>query len=194
MTVAGRWSVRLPVPGVPDGMSLRTASAWTDDRLLCDWLNAPHVRKYWRLHIDRDPSGHYGARTVRSYLGALHDATDESGLIGEIHARPMSYWEVYDIAGSPLAGAPELGPADRGVHVLVGRPEYVGRGIGPHLIRAIADWQFARHPHCARVAAEPDVRNARAVKAFVRAGFRHTRELDLECKRAALMVLERPVP
>ena len=48
-------------------------------------------------------------------------------------------------------------------------------------------WQLDA-PDTSRVVAEPDVRNTASLRAFERAGFRRTHDIELPEKRAALMV------
>ncbi|TCP53630.1 RimJ/RimL family protein N-acetyltransferase [Tamaricihabitans halophyticus] len=175
-------------------MAVRPASAQEDAPLVRDWLNAEHAKNFWRLHTDRDGEGAYSVAVVREYLRAFAENRGESAWIGELDGAPASYWETYEVASSPLAGEPELSDRDRGIHVLIGSTRYVGRGLGPRLLAAMAAWQFAEYPVAARVVAEPDVRNERAVRAFQRAGFRQARTVDLERKRAALMIHDRRPP
>ncbi|NED93542.1 acetyltransferase, partial [Streptomyces sp. SID11233] len=58
-------------------------------------------------------------------------------------------------------------------------------------LRAVTSLILAHRPYATRVLAEPDVRNVRSVAAFLRAGYRKDRELDLPGKRAALMIRDR---
>ncbi|GAP48132.1 lysine N-acyltransferase mbtK [Streptomyces azureus] len=55
----------------------------------------------------------------------------------------------------------------------------------------MADLVLMRRPSCARVIAEPDIRNTPSIAAFLTAGFRFSAEIDLLDKRAALMVRDR---
>ncbi len=59
------------------------------------------------------------------------------------------------------------------------------------LLRATADLVLDHRPQCARVLAEPDLRNTPSVAAFLSAGFRFGDEIELPGKRAALMVRDR---
>lgn len=66
-----------------------------------------------------------------------------------------------------------------------------GRGFGTTLLRAVSDLVLDNRPLCARVVAEPDLRNTPSVSAFLSAGFRFFAEAELPDKRAALMVRDR---
>jgi acetyl CoA:N6-hydroxylysine acetyl transferase len=100
----------------------------------------------------------------------------------------MSYWELYRADLDPLAEHYSAGEHDAGLHLLLGPAECRGRGLAVNLLSAVSSWQLEVDPRAARVVAEPDVQNTRAIRAFERAGFRRTVDLDLPNKRAALMV------
>lgn len=103
----------------------------------------------------------------------------------------MSYWEIYRADLDPLARHYPARPHDMGLHLLIGGVGNRGRGIGSTLLRAVADLVLDHRPRCARVVAEPDLRNDPSVSAFLSAGFRFSEEVDLPDKRAALMVRDR---
>jgi RimJ/RimL family protein N-acetyltransferase len=162
-----------------------------DVSLLQRWLNANHVRDRFQLDVPRDDRGRYSHRQVREHLKRLHAVDGAHASIGSLDGAQMSYWETYDVGSSPLAGHPQLSGGDRGIHVVVGSPEHVGRGLGAHLLRAVAIWQLDAHPEAARVVAEPNVRNHIAIRAFRRCGFRLLATIELRGKRAAVMALDR---
>lgn len=103
----------------------------------------------------------------------------------------MSYWEIYRADLDPLARHYPARPHDTGIHLLIGGVADRDRGLGSSLLRAVADHVLDHRPPCARVIAEPDLRNTPSVSAFLSAGFRFSAELDLPDKRAALMVRDR---
>jgi RimJ/RimL family protein N-acetyltransferase len=111
--------------------------------------------------------------------------------LGVLSGTPMSYWEIYRADLDPLALHYPAQPHDTGIHLLVGGSADRGRGLGSTLIRAVADMILDRRPACARVVAEPDLRNTPSVAAFLNAGFRFAAEVDLPGKRAALMIRDR---
>ncbi|HEY6739483.1 MAG TPA: GNAT family N-acetyltransferase, partial [Actinopolymorphaceae bacterium] len=111
--------------------------------------------------------------------------------IGVLDDEPMSYWELYRADLDPVARHYDAHPHDGGIHLLLGPESARGRGLGAKLIRAAADHLLNSDPRTTRVIAEPDVRNHRSIRAFERAGFVRSGDLDLPDKRAALMVLPR---
>ena len=128
-------------------------------------------------------------------LALLREQLDGDGrsvpCLGVLDGAPMSYWEIYRADLDPVARYYRARPHDTGIHLLIGRVVDRGRGLGTGLLRAVADHVLEHRPSCARVIAEPDLRNTASVAAFLTAGFRFTAEVELPGKRAALMIRER---
>ncbi|MGQ4365099.1 GNAT family N-acetyltransferase [Streptomyces sp. AK04-3B] len=155
-----------------------------DLSLVGRWMNDPAVAAFWELAgPDRV--------TARHLREQLADDGRSVPCLGVLEGRPMSYWEIYRADLDPLAGHYPARPHDTGIHLLIGGAGDRGRGLGSLLLRAVADLVLAGSPACARVVAEPDLRNVPSVAAFLSAGFRLFTELDLPAKRAALMVRDR---
>ena len=171
------------LPGV-GRFSLRPVDPPGDLELLHEWMNDPETALYWELD---GPVGR-----VAAHLREQARLPYTAAYVGVLNGLPMSYWELYRADLDPLlAGRYPAQAGDAGIHLLVGPAGQRGRGIGSALLGDTARRALAAFPQASRVLAEPDVRNVRSVRAFVRAGFRHAAEIDLEGKRAALMVRER---
>ncbi|WP_393097291.1 GNAT family N-acetyltransferase [Streptomyces sp. LN325] len=152
--------------------------------LVTRWMNDPAVSAFWELagpesvteeHLNRQLAG--DGRSVPC-IGLLEDT-------------PMSYWEIYRADLDPLARHYPARPHDTGVHLLIGGVAHRGHGLGSALLRAVADLVLDRRPACARVVAEPDLRNIPSVSAFLSGGFRFSAEVELPGKKAALMMRDR---
>ncbi|MEU6895456.1 GNAT family N-acetyltransferase [Streptomyces sp. NPDC046557] len=155
-----------------------------DLELLTRWMNDPEVAAFWEL---AGP-----ATATATHLGAQLDSDGRSiPCLGLLDGTPMSYWEIYRADLDPLARHYPARPHDTGIHLLIGDGTNRGRGLGTTLLRAVADLVFDNRPRCARVIAEPDIRNTPSVSAFLNSGFRCSAEIDLPEKRAALMIRER---
>ncbi|MEV0243847.1 GNAT family N-acetyltransferase [Streptomyces sp. NPDC050674] len=152
--------------------------------LICRWMNDPATAAYWELSGPQDVSEEH----LRAQLAGDGRSVP---CVGVLDGAPMSYWEIYRADLDPLARHYPARPHDTGVHLLVGEVADRGRGLGGLLLRAVADLVLARRPSCARVVAEPDMRNTPSIAAFLTAGFRFSAEVDLPGKRAALMVRDR---
>ncbi|WP_406839187.1 GNAT family N-acetyltransferase [Streptomyces sp. AHU1] len=148
------------------------------------WMNDPAVAEFWEL---AGP-----ASVVEEHLLRQLDGDGRSvPCVGVLDGTPMSYWEIYRADLDPLARHYPARPHDTGVHLLIGGVADRGRGLGSTLLRAVADQVLDERPSCARVVAEPDLRNTPSVSAFLSAGFRFAAEVDLPGKRAALMIRDR---
>ncbi|MEV8307433.1 GNAT family N-acetyltransferase [Streptomyces flavidovirens] len=152
--------------------------------LISRWMNDPAVAAFWELAGPQDVT----AAHLRTQLDGDGRSAPCLGVLGGV---PMSYWEIYRADLDPLARHYPARPHDTGIHLLVGGVADRGRGLGTTLLRAVADLVLEKRPACARVVAEPDLRNTPSVSAFLAAGFRFSAELDLPDKRAALMVRDR---
>ncbi|MEU7719640.1 GNAT family N-acetyltransferase [Streptomyces tibetensis] len=157
-----------------------------DLALISRWMNDPVAAEFWELAGPQEVTGDH----LRAQLaGDGHSVP----CIGLLDGTPMSYWEIYRADLDPLARHYPARPHDTGIHLLLGGAADRGRGLGGLLLRAVADLVLAQRPSCARVIAEPDIRNTPSIAAFLTAGFRFSAEVDLTVKRAALMVRDRPL-
>ncbi|CAM5653835.1 Lysine N-acyltransferase MbtK OS=Streptomyces alboniger OX=132473 GN=CP975_26740 PE=3 SV=1 [Streptomyces alboniger] len=152
--------------------------------LISRWMNDPAVSAFWEL---AGPE----AVTEAHLRPQLHGDGRSVPCLGVLDGTPMSYWEIYRADLDPLARHYPARPNDTGIHLLIGGVADRGRGLGTSLLRAVVDLVLEHRPACARVVAEPDLRNTPSVSAFLSAGFRFSAEVDLPDKRAALMISER---
>ncbi|MFF9127642.1 GNAT family N-acetyltransferase [Streptomyces sp. NPDC014889] len=152
--------------------------------LICRWMNDPAVAEFWQLAGERE--------VTETHLLAQLDGDGRSvPCIGLLEGTPMSYWEIYRADLDPLARYYPARPHDTGIHLFIGGVADRGRGLGGTLLKAVADLVLDQRLTCARVLAEPDLRNAPSLAAFLSAGFRFAAEVDLPAKRAALMIRDR---
>ncbi|ANS68436.1 hypothetical protein SLINC_6212 [Streptomyces lincolnensis] len=169
----------------PVGMFRLTPVRIERDLLLVSrWMNDPAVAEFWELA---------GSQSITEEHLRAQLAGDGSSVpcLGILDGTPMSYWEIYRADLDPLARDYAARPDDIGIHILIGGAADRGRGLGSALLRAVADLLLDRRSACARVVAEPDLRNIPSIAAFLSAGFRFSAEIDLPAKRAALMVRDR---
>ncbi|MDF2272945.1 GNAT family N-acetyltransferase [Streptomyces coacervatus] len=152
--------------------------------LISRWMNDPAVAEFWEL---AGPPA-----VTEGHLRAQLSGDGRSvPCLGVLEGTPMSYWEIYRADLDPLARHYPARPHDTGLHLLIGGVADRGRKLGSTLLRATADLTLDKRPACARVVAEPDIRNTPSVAAFLSAGFRFSAEVDLPAKRAALMIRDR---
>ncbi|WP_405990381.1 GNAT family N-acetyltransferase [Streptomyces sp. NBC_00986] len=152
--------------------------------LISRWMNDPAVAEFWELAGPQ-------ALTEDHLRAQLTGDGRSVPCLGVLDGTPMSYWEIYRADLDALARHYPARPHDTGIHLLIGNVTDRGRGLGVTLLRAVADLVLDKRSACARIVAEPDIRNTPSVAAFLGAGFRFSAEVDLPAKRAALMVRDR---
>lgn len=173
-----------PVTTPVGAFQLVPLSLERDLSLVSGWMNDPAVAAFWELE---------GPESVTAaHLGPQLEGDGRSmPCLGVLNGVPMSYWEIYRADLDALARYYPARPNDTGIHLLLGGVADRGRGLGTALLRAAADHVLDHRPACARIVAEPDLRNTPSVAAFLGAGFRFSAEVDLPGKRAALMIRDR---
>ncbi|WP_281890746.1 GNAT family N-acetyltransferase [Paenibacillus sp. YYML68] len=163
-------------------ISFRPVELERDLELLHRWQHEPHVVPYWQLAIPLE--------AYREHLIQFLSMPHQTLLIGEVNGEPVSYFESYWAASDRLAAYYDAEAGDQGMHLLIGPPEQLGRGLSRPLVLELMRQQLLE-PSTRRFVVEPDMRNARMRHVFERCGFRFDREVQLPEKRAALMFCER---
>ncbi|WP_227375985.1 GNAT family N-acetyltransferase [Haladaptatus halobius] len=180
--VASNYDYQTRDDAIEKTISFRRASMERDLGRLHRWLNEPHVLPYWQWD---DPLPEF-----RTRLAEKLDDAHQTLYVGHLDHVPMSYWESYWAADDGLADYYDAHPADQGIHLLIGVPEFLGHGYAEPLLRAMTAFQF-RQDETERVVTEPDVRNETVIHVFEQCGFEPRREISMGKKDALLMVCER---
>ncbi len=127
--------------------------------LIGQWLERPHVREWWG-----DP-----ARGMASIAAHIDDAAIDVFIVHH-DDKPIGYiqsWDPHAEADHPCRDQP-IGT--RGIDQFIGEPEFIGRGHGSAFIRLFVARLFA--DGAPRVVTDPNPSNARAIRAYTKAGFR----------------------
>jgi aminoglycoside 6'-N-acetyltransferase len=140
------------------------------------WQMAPHVQEWW----DDD-----------SVVLASQDEPDLDQHIVALDGRPLAYLQCYLQSAYPENGLGTHPPGTRGIDQFIGEPDLVGCGHGSAFIRAFVDGLLAAG--VPRVITDPSLRNARAIRACTKAGFREHAELDTPDGRCLLMVRDKSI-
>ncbi len=132
--------------------------AVADLPLIERWLNHPHVREWWG-----DP------------VSALAEIKDHVGdpaidvFIVSFGPVPIGYQQSYDPHAEPDHPLQDQPIGTRGIDQFIGEPDFIGRGHGSAFIRDFVERSFAAG--APRVVTDPHPRNARAIRAYAKAGF-----------------------
>jgi aminoglycoside 6'-N-acetyltransferase len=138
------------------------------------WLGAPHVGAWWY-----DP--------IEQFELVSGDLThpDVAQFIVVADTRPFAYLQCYNLSDWNTGFGPQP-QGTRGIDQFIGEADMLGRGHGSQFLRAFTDRLLA--DGVPRVVTDPDPANARAIRAYAKAGFRKDREVDTPDGRALLMV------
>lgn len=140
------------------------------------WLGAAHVREWWG-----DPDEQFALVS-----GDLDEpAMDQFIVLAD--ERPLGYLQCYRLTAwnTGFGLQPE---GTRGIDQFIGESAMIGRGHGSAFIRQFVDDSFRQG--LPRMVTDPDPLNARAVRAYEKAGFVRDGMVDTPDGAALLMVRE----
>ena len=142
--------------------------------LIRRWLETPHVSQWWH-----DP-----AEQFELVSGDL-DHPDMAQFIVASDRRPFAYLQCYNLSDWNTGFGPQpLGT--RGLDQFIGEADMLDCGHGSAFIRSFAERLLANGTP--RVVIDPDPANARAIRAYGKAGFVKDRAVDTPDGPALLMV------
>ena len=138
------------------------------------WLTLPHVREWWG-----DPDEQFGLVSE----DMTHPAMDQ--YLVQLDQRPFGYLQCYRMTEWNTGFGPQP-DGTRGIDQMIGEPDMIERGHGSAFIRAFIEGLLVNGTP--RVVTDPDPTNARAIRAYEKAGFVRDREVDTPDGIALLMV------
>jgi aminoglycoside 6'-N-acetyltransferase len=143
--------------------------------LLRRWLAMPHVAEWWGAADEQFDlvSGDLDEPAMDQFIVATQE-------------HPFAYLQCYDPAVWPEGGLGVHPQGTRGIDQFIGEAEMVGRGHGSAFIRAFTDDLLGAGTP--RIVTDPDPRNARAIRAYEKAGFVKNDLVDTADGIALLMV------
>jgi RimJ/RimL family protein N-acetyltransferase len=149
---------------------LRFRPMQVDDlRLLHEWLQRPHVLRWWSKHETYDD--------VVAYYGPAIDGSDPTDLyVVLLDDVPFGFVQTYAVADYPeYAALVEAEDGAAGVDLFIADEWLTGRGLGSELLRRFTAEVVFANPATSHCIADPDAENLASVRAFEKAGFRVVR-------------------
>jgi aminoglycoside 6'-N-acetyltransferase len=142
--------------------------------LIRRWLGEADVRQWWG-----DPVEQF------ALVSGDLDEPDMDQFIVLADGKPFGYLQCYRLTAwnTGLGPQPE---GTRGIDQFIGESDMIGRGRGSAFIRQFADAQLRQG--LPRIVTDPDPLNARAVRAYEKAGFVRDRIVETPDGPALLMV------
>ena len=142
--------------------------------LIQRWLETPEVVRWWG-----QPDEQY------ALVSGDLDHPDMDQFIVALGEHPFGYIQCY-VLSTWNQGFGAQPPKTRGIDQFIGEPDMIGCGHGSGFIRQFADALLSSG--IPRVVTDPDPHNARAVRAYAKAGFQSDRVVDPPDGPALLMV------
>ena len=140
------------------------------------WLARSHVRQWWH-----DPAEQF--ELVSGDLGH----PDMAQFIVTAGQREFAYLQCYNLSAWNT-GFGRQPDGTRGLDQFIGEAEMIGCGHGSAFVRVFVDRLFAEGTP--RVVTDPDPTNARAIRAYEKAGFRAGNIVETPDGPALLMIRE----
>jgi aminoglycoside 6'-N-acetyltransferase len=142
--------------------------------LIQRWLETPEVVRWWG-----QPDEQY------ALVSGDLDHPDMDQFIVALGEHPFGYIQCY-VLSTWNQGFGAQPAKTRGIDQFIGEPDMIGCGHGSGFIRQFADALLSSG--IPRVVTDPDPHNARAVRAYAKAGFQSDRVVDTPDGPALLMV------
>lgn len=130
-----------------------------DLKLLGQWLAQPHWAEWWD-----EPEA--GVAEIREAMGSV----ECEPLIVEFGGKPMAYLQSYDPHLEDDHPYQDQPFGTLGLDISIGPAEMLGQGHGSAILAQFIEQLFEEG--CPRVIIDPDPTNARAIRAYEKAGFR----------------------
>lgn len=146
--------------------------------LLATWMNTPHVAPWWsegRSWSLQDIMEKYttyvdGYKIVNGQKKPIH------GFIIMYDQTPIGYIQYYNVHdfgrefGSVKDFFPHISDATAALDFYIGDPNFIGKGLGSPIL--IAFLQHHIWPHFQACFVDPNTANQRAIKTYLKAGFK----------------------
>ena len=137
--------------------------------LVHEWLSRPHVVEWW-------PDPEVQAAQIDSHV----EGDDTTSWLVSLEGRTFAYLQCSQLTDDTL-----------GLDQFIAEDALLGRGHGSGFIRQFCDEQFAG-PAVKTITTDPDPDNARAIRAYEKAGFRRVGLQATPWGRVLLMQRDKP--
>ena len=152
---------------------------------MADWLNRPHLQKWWR-------SGKVTADSIRKkYLPRIAGDDNARPFIAWMKETPVGYIQYYDASeGDPNWWLDQPGPGVLGIDMFVGDETKLNKGIGTAMISQFCEFLFDG-PDVTEIRIDPSPENLRAIRCYEKAGFQRVGNITTPDGPALMMILKR---
>lgn len=168
------------VPSVNKTLTFKAVDPVADLDLVHAWMNHPRIAPVWELGVPK-------AQLQQYLLGRVKDPHIFS-VLGYFDNEAFGYFEVYWTLEDRLGPYYDAQDFDRGLHLLVGNPAYLGTDFFNAWFTGLTHFMFLDEPRTMNVMGEPRADNKVLLKHLQTVPSYHLlKEFDFPHKRAALV-------
>jgi RimJ/RimL family protein N-acetyltransferase len=148
--------------------------------LFLGWLKQPHVKEFWTESENE-------LEVREKFLGKLRSRGVESFII-QIDDQCIGYIQAYEADKIGGGWWPNASAGTYGIDQFIGNPALIGKGIGIQVVRSFVQRLIA-DKGAKTIIADPDPKNARAIRLYQKLGFISKGIIDTPNGKAELMQL-----
>ena len=139
--------------------------------MLHDWLNRPHIVKWWGGKEERPSLD----EVLDHYLPRILARESVTPYIAMLSEEPIGYAQSYVALGTGDGWwEAETDPGVRGIDQSLANPTQLNKGLGTEFVRALVQRLFS-DPTVTKIQTDPAPGNHRAIRCYEKAGFvQHT--------------------
>lgn len=157
-----------------------------DLRLMHEWLQRPHVRRWWSKRDSYED-------VLNSYSPAIEGSEPTDLYLVLLEGREIGFIQTYLMVDYPeYASLIGLGEGTAGVDLFIADSALTGKGIGSEILRRFVSQIVFANATTRRCVAGPEAANVASIGAFEKAGFRIVREFVEDGNQSLLLRLDRP--
>ncbi|OFS88327.1 hypothetical protein HMPREF3144_02405 [Oligella sp. HMSC05A10] len=171
------------IPKISKTIKFETLDINKHFQIFHDWMNQPRINKFWELAGDENQH--------RQYIQKIDNDTHTHAIIAYFDDEPFAYFEIYWAKEDRISAYYSSHDYDRGLHVLVGNINFLGKKFFEHWIISLMHYTYISETRCEKLVGEPRVDNSTFIKQLSNYGWSHLKEFDFPHKRAVFLLSER---
>lgn len=154
----------------------------SDLPLLHAWLNNPKVAEWYGLGVENKTFPTL-QEVAANYLPRVRGDLPTYCYIVYLGERAFGYVQCYRIGNYPdYCSAINVDPDAWGIDIFIGEDEYRDRGLGTDALRLFVERVLFGRPGVSTAVIAPNPNNARAIRSYEKAGFKHTHTAWVEAE------------
>lgn len=157
----------------------------SDLPLLTEWLNRPHLQKWWRAEkITQE-------RVRKKYLPRIFNKDSAKPYLSYLGKIPTGYIQYYSVSESKTNWWPDNpGAGVLGIDVFLANQKDLDRGYGTVMVSQFVEFLFM-NPNIREIRIDPRPDNLRAIRCYEKAGFKKIRNITNPDGPALMMKLDK---